>query len=226
MIEMEVSSGNVYADLGFIDAEEMLVKARLVNKIEEIHAQYININRQKIRGYDLLTRYQDDFAIGKLTIESQFTYLTEDATVLFDSPLEGGTTIENEVGAIGRPKLVGNLITSLKRGDFTWTWGMDYIHGTKRLTPLSANFGNNPPYFGFEGAVYDTKMKRRLYHHISMMYEQPKWEMLVGVRNIFDAKPDVISGGIRGDMIGNFPVSATQYDLFGISLFARVNYKF
>ena len=32
----EVGSRNVYADLGFPDAEEMLVKAQLVSKISEI----------------------------------------------------------------------------------------------------------------------------------------------------------------------------------------------
>jgi predicted XRE-type DNA-binding protein len=35
-IAMERSSGNVYADLGFRDAAEMLVKAQLVAKIGEI----------------------------------------------------------------------------------------------------------------------------------------------------------------------------------------------
>lgn len=33
---VEVGSGNVFADLGFPDAEEMLVKARLVHEIDRI----------------------------------------------------------------------------------------------------------------------------------------------------------------------------------------------
>ena len=37
-IEIERSSGNVYSDLGFRDAAEMLVKAQLVAKIGEILA--------------------------------------------------------------------------------------------------------------------------------------------------------------------------------------------
>jgi len=196
------------------------------NKIDEIYATYVNINRQKVRGYDLLARYQDDLSFGRLTIESQFTWLTEDVTVLFDSPLEGGSSIENEVGNIGRPQLVGNVVTSLKRGDFTWTWGMDYIHGTKRLTPLSTTFGNNPPYVGFEGAVYDTHLERRLYHHVSVMYDQPKWDVLVGVRNLFDAKPDALSAAAGYNRYGNIAAFATQYDLYGVSLFARWRYKF
>jgi len=35
-IEIEKSSGNIYADLGLPDSEEMLVKARLAAKIGEI----------------------------------------------------------------------------------------------------------------------------------------------------------------------------------------------
>jgi len=36
MIAIEKSSGNVYADLGFTNADEMLVKAQLAAKISEI----------------------------------------------------------------------------------------------------------------------------------------------------------------------------------------------
>lgn len=36
MVEIEESSGNVYADLGGPDAEEMLVKAQLASKIGDI----------------------------------------------------------------------------------------------------------------------------------------------------------------------------------------------
>jgi len=36
MAEIEKSTGNVYADLGLPDAEEMLIKARLASKIGEI----------------------------------------------------------------------------------------------------------------------------------------------------------------------------------------------
>lgn len=35
-VEVHRGSGNVYADLGYPDAEEMLVKAKLVSKISEI----------------------------------------------------------------------------------------------------------------------------------------------------------------------------------------------
>ena len=35
-MEVEIGTGNVYADLGYGDADEMLIKAQLVTKISEI----------------------------------------------------------------------------------------------------------------------------------------------------------------------------------------------
>ncbi len=39
MSKIELSAGNVYADLGYSQAEEMMVKARLAFKIGEIIKQ-------------------------------------------------------------------------------------------------------------------------------------------------------------------------------------------
>jgi predicted XRE-type DNA-binding protein len=35
-VNVEIGTGNVYADLGYADADEMLIKAQLVSKIAEI----------------------------------------------------------------------------------------------------------------------------------------------------------------------------------------------
>ena len=60
MIEIEKSTGNVYADLGLADAQEMLVKARLASKIGEIikrqnftqqqAAEVLNMTQPKVSG--------------------------------------------------------------------------------------------------------------------------------------------------------------------------------
>lgn len=194
------------------------------NGIEEIFATYVNINKQKVSGFDLLVRYEDDFSFGQLTVESQFTYTKEDVTQLFDSPLAGGSTISDYAGGIGRPKLVGNIVTSLERGDWTYTWGMDYVDETKRLTPVSST--GSYTYFGHANAVVDTTADSRLYHSFSVNYDQPKWSMLLGVRNLLNEKPDTVSAAAGYSRYGNVPVDATQYDYLGVSLFARLNYKF
>ena len=191
------------------------------NKIEEVYASYINVNKQKVRGYDLLTRFEKDMAFGKLDIEGQFTYMLEDFEETFNPTLSSGYATNNRNGAIGRPKLVGNVRAAIERGDWTYTWFTEYVDETKRLTPLASR-----TYQGQANAIWDTVAEQRLYHTASVHFERPNWSILVGIRNLLDAKPDTISNGIGYGRYGNIPQSATQYDLFGRTLFTRFSYKF
>src|SRR5690606_21794152 len=188
--------------------------------ITDVFATYININKQKTRGYDLLASYDNDFAWGKLEVEASFTYTTENFYLLFDSAEESGQTRDDLTGYIGYPELVGNLRAGLTRGDFTYTWFMDYVGET-------SNFDLDPTftYQGFEGAQRDIWAEERLYHSVSLRYNQPKWSMLVGIRNVFNDEPPTVSTGVA-TRYGNIPAFATQYDLYGRTLFARFNYKF
>ena len=190
------------------------------NMVTEIYQSYINVNQQKVSGYDLLARYEDDFSFGKLEIQGEFTYTKEDVSLLFDDPESGGLTRENNVGNIGRPELVGNLRTALTRGDWMYTWFMDYVGETKNLD-LSPTF----TYQGYAGATRDLVADSALYHTVSVRYEQPKWSLLVGVRNLMDKAPPEVSTG-AATRYGNVPAFATQYDLYGRTLFARIDYKF
>lgn len=190
-------------------------------KITDVFAQYINVNSQRVRGYDLLARMDKDLSFGKLEIEGQFTYTVEDLSLLFDDPESGGLTRSNNVGYVGNPKLVGNTRVGLKRGDLTYTWGMDYTHSTRNLD-ISETFTYN----GFQNAVRDITAESRLYHNVSVRWEQPKYSVLIGVRNLLDKDPPLISSSAGVTRYGNTPAFATQYDLYGRSLFARFNYKF
>ena len=191
--------------------------------IDEVFATYVNINRQKVSGYDLLARYEGDFNIGQLTVESQVTYTKEDIYELFDSPLAGGATISDFVGGIGRPQVVGNGTARLKRGDVTYSYGLDYVHATKRLTPLSAS--GIYTYAGWRDAVADTRADSRLYHSASVQWSFPKYDFMLGIANLTDKKPDVISSA-TGTRLGNVPINSTQYDLLGRQLFGKVTFRF
>lgn len=190
------------------------------NKIEEIYATYININKQKVRGYDLLTRYDGDYAFGKVSLEGQFTYMTEDFSQTFSTTSASGFITSDRNGTIGRPKLVGNLTAMLTRNDFTYTWGMNYVDTTRPI-----GLSETVTYQGWPGAQRDITAESRLYHSVSVRYAQPKWSLLVGVSNVFNTAPDPVSSGFT-NVYGNAPINATQYDYYGRSLFARYNYKF
>lgn len=73
-IEFEISSGNVFADLGIEDAEEELTKAQLVWEIEQIikkkkltqikAAKIMGINQPKVSA--LIRRKLDGFSVERL----------------------------------------------------------------------------------------------------------------------------------------------------------------
>ncbi|KAF1726645.1 TonB-dependent receptor domain-containing protein [Pseudoxanthomonas japonensis] len=192
--------------------------------ITDIYATYININKQKTRGYDLLARYEDDFSFGKLELETQFTYTKENYYLLFADPQSGGQVRSDQTGYIGYPQLVGSFRAGLTRGDFTYTWFMDYIGETENLD-LDPNYRYQVVAPTAPNAYRDIWAESRLYHAVSVRYEQPKWSLLLGVRNVFDADPPQVSSGVA-TRYGNVPAFATQYDYYGRTLFARLNYKF
>lgn len=188
--------------------------------VTEIYQSYININRQLVRGYDLLTRYDNDFSFGSLELEAQVTYTKEDVSLLFEDPESGGLTRYNNVGYIGRPQLVGNFRAALKRDDWTYSYFLEYYDETENLD-LSETFTYN----GYQNARRDITAERAFYHTLSARYEQPNWSLLVGIENVLNTKPAMVSTG-AATRYGNVPAFATQYDLYGRSLFARWNYKF
>ena len=189
-------------------------------KIEEVRNQYININSQRTRGYDLNVNYDDTFSFGKLGVEAQFTYTLEDLVSLFDSAEASGFSTEDQVGFIGRPQLVGRITTMLEKNDWSLLWSMDYVHGTKNRD-LDEFF----TYFGFENAWRDIRAERRMYHTVSARYSHDNWSLLFGIQNLFNAEPPQVSGGVA-TRYGNVSAFATQYDYYGRTPFVRLSYKF
>lgn len=188
--------------------------------ITDVYATYVNVNMQRVRGYDLLARFDKEFSFGKLEVEGQFTYTLEDVSFVFDDPESSGLSRYNNVGYIGRPELTGNLRIGLKRGDWNYTWSMDYVDETRNLD-LSPTFTYNK----WENAIRDVVAESRLYHTLSVRYDQPKWSLLFGINNVMDKAPPTVSSGVA-TRYGNTPAFATQYDLLGRTFFTRFNFKF
>lgn len=190
------------------------------NRITDIYSVYVNINRERTRGYDLQLNYSNDFSFGKLSAEAQVTYTMSDVTQLFDSAAASGLSSSEQVGYIGRPKTVGRSVISLKRGDWTYTWNGDYVSTTKEK-----DLSNVYTYLGYVGATRDIKAGWQFLNNVSVGYERGHWGVLVGIRNVFDTEPNLISPS-AGTVVGNTPLYASQYDWYGRTIFARMNYKF
>ncbi|MHB1059096.1 MAG: TonB-dependent receptor plug domain-containing protein [Rhodanobacter sp.] len=189
--------------------------------ITDVYGSYININRERTRGYDLQINYDKDFSFGKLSADAQVTYTIEDSYQLFSTAEASGFTKENQVGDIGRPKTVGIGNVSLERGDWTFAWQGRYVSTTHAMD-VDPTLDD---YFGYAGARIDTKAGWQFLHSVSVAYEKGHWGVMLGVRNMFDKKPDLISTN-AGTVVGNSPLYASQYDWYGRTFFARLNYKF
>jgi len=190
------------------------------NMITDIHSTYVNINRERTRGYDLQVNYDNDFSFGKLSADAQVTYMMEDTYQLFDSASASGFTTSDQIGYIGRPRTVGIADLSLKRGDWTYSWQGQYVSSTSNM-----DIDNVFTYQGYPGAVRDIKAGWQFRHSVSVAYDRDHWGLLFGVRNLFDKAPDLISPS-AGTTYGNVPIYASQYDWYGRTFFARLNYKF
>ena len=190
--------------------------------ITEIRDTYINVNEQRVKGIDLNLRYDHDFAFGNLVVENQTTWYGQNVQQLFDPTLVSGFDTTDNVGTVTSPEWVSNLRASLRRDDWTFNYYVQYFSTTDD-SPFTDEVDS---YFGYEDAIYDIDAKSRFYQNISVFYQQAKWDVLVGINNLFDKGPDPYSTGGARNRRGNIPVSASQYDLLGRRVFARVNYRF
>ena len=188
--------------------------------ITEIYAQYVNINKQRVRGYDLTTNWDHEFGFGEFGVEAQVTYTLEDVAQIFDSAEASGLSDSDQLGYVGRPDLVANIGLNLRRGDWTYNWLSTYVGETS-----NTDITNTFTYQGRPNSYRDITADARHYHTVSVSYVQPDWEVLVGIANVFDKEPPVMSTG-TATRYGNIPAFATQYDLYGRTPYVRLKYRF
>ena len=189
--------------------------------ILEVRDSYLNVNEQRVKGVDMNLRYDHDFSFGSFVLENQTTWYSENVQQLFDPALVSGFDTTDYVGTVGNPDLVSNLRASLNRDDWTFTYYFQYVGETDD----SLFVDETGSYFGYEDARFDITMGAAFFQNLSVFYQQDKWDLLVGINNIFDKQPGVVSDVYRSRR-GNVPIAATQYDLLGRRLFARVNVRF
>ena len=188
--------------------------------ITSVMDTFVNVNKQAVKGVDMNFRWNQDFSFGQLVVEAQSTWYKENVQQLFDPSLVEGFDTTDYVGTVGSPDFLTNLRASLTRNDWTFNYYLQYVSETDD----SLFVDPTGTYFGAD-AVYDITMDQVFYHNISVFYQTEKWDFLLGINNLLDEAPDVVSDVYRSRH-GNVPVAATQYDLVGRRLFARFNIRF
>lgn len=189
--------------------------------IETVNDSFINVNNQVTEGWDLTVRYEKEFNFGTLLIESQGTYTLVDRVNLFDPSLASGFDTDDFNETIGDPKFTANTRLSITRGDWTYSWFMNYI----------GNMDNSPydnevfTYFGFPDARRDITTPAVRYYDASVRWEGPRMTVIGGINNVLDEDPPGVSEG-QTPRYGNIPAFASQYDILGRSAFVSLSTSF
>jgi iron complex outermembrane receptor protein len=188
--------------------------------VATVNDSYINVNSQSTRGIDITLRYEHEFDFGNLIIDVSATNTLEDVINLFDPNLASGFATNDFNGTIGDPEWVGDAQIQLRRGDFTYSWFIDYIGPTDNevFFPASIN------YFGRPARLINST-DDWLSHDVAVRWQGDNLTVTGGVANVFDAQAPVISED-AGQRLQNHPVAGTQYDLRGRTYFLRVGYNF
>jgi iron complex outermembrane receptor protein len=186
--------------------------------ILSVDASYRNIPTQRTKGFDLNASFEHDLSFGKLEIEGETTRTTYDKTELFLG------RVQDYNGLVGEPKWVADVQTRLRRGDWTFTWTVNY-------TGKGDNFG----YEEEEGEVElsysgPSTIITGVKEIFTVRYQTEKYEVIGGVSNLLDKQPPVVSySDAPGSVlrIGNAPLSSQYLSLYeGRGVFLSLNRKF
>ncbi len=181
--------------------------------ITDVRDVYINIANQIDRGLDLTARYRRDFDFGRLSVNLQATWTLKNATAIFS-----GNSVDNN-GSVGNPDFTSVINTRFDHGDWTGFWSVDVI-GKASQSDFLAN--------GDLNSTKTTRFKVRtepvIYHTLSLRKHFDTWDLLVGVRNVFDEHPPAISPAAVGAFGDS--VAASQYDYVGRRAFINISHRF
>jgi iron complex outermembrane receptor protein len=204
--------------------------------INTVNDQFINIASQTNRGVDVAVNVRHDLgAWGRVGLTADMTWQTKD-----DFQLLPGSPITSDNGEAGSPDWVGDFrlnwetpIEGLKA-----FYGVNVIGGTSDVDDFleangdpcldSFNTESTPPTPIYGTYCPDLTAPTVFYHNASLTYAfMERFELTVGVSNIFDRRPPRVSvfNGAEITMIGPV-IAASQYPFVGRRAFVNLSADF
>ncbi len=188
------------------------------NRIEPVYDHYINIARQINTGWDFAIDYSIEILFGQLDLMARYTRQDKSERELFlGKP-------EDKNGEFGNPKETATFNASLKNGEWSYNWGIQYFGAVSNVEREGDGL---IPYDGEDVRVILSAGSWQ-YHSFSVTreFENSGWLVTAGAANVFDKRPPRVSTrGVDLDYIGD-SAFYSQYDFIGRRFFADVTYKF
>lgn len=193
--------------------------------IDTVRASFLNIAEQNNRGFDLTTRWFNDFSWGTLSLDSQTTWTLESNQATFAN---FGTDFLGDVGA---PELVGNVNLSVERGPWTAFWGFDWIGAQDNKEDRIRNGQSLFQVIDGRTTRLKTNAEFTGFHSLSLAYEADDgmldgWRIIGGVANLFDELPPQASSAAVGTQGNSIFSSQYQEGIYGRRAFLRLSKSF
>ena len=206
-----------YNSLNFSAEECDLVGERNQNgELTGVNSSYINVAIERSLGYDITVRADREFSFGDLSVDILATRL-----LAYQYGL-GDEKPTNYAGRHSYPNWRGESDVRFQWRDFTFIWTADYVGSTDE-EPVYALPGD-------ESVTNIAEAADKFFHNLSIRYRDPnrRFQVIVGVRNIFDVSPPVVGWSgfspSTGTAVGyNIPLGS-GYSLFDRRIFASFSY--
>ena len=172
---------------------------------------FVNLATDKVKGYDLTARYTNNVGIGKLRVNLNLTKFDTHSNKLFPED-----PVNEENGTLNNPKWSGGLDLNYEVKAWRFYYGLEWVQGTSSY----AYRGEDPA-----TSTFKLDVPNYMLHTASVRYKATNWEATVGVRNLLDKKPPVISAQAGYNRVGNSPLYS-GYDYVGRTLFVNLSTTF
>jgi outer membrane receptor protein involved in Fe transport len=173
---------------------------------------YINVAKNTVKGIDFVASYDRELGPGRFDIGAEAV-----RTLKWISQVDPDSDPTDFVGSIGLPKWAGTGHVGYKTGGWYFRWGVDFIgHTDDRFITED---------LGFDPATYDFHVKDYWLHTASVRWENKRYSVTAGVRNVFDKNPPKITAEDPFvNTISNVPLQS-GWDFRGRTFFVNLSAK-
>jgi len=187
-----------------------LIARNPVSNALTVSDSYINLATQIVRGIDYTVRYTRKFGSVRLRLSGQLTNYLEQSNKLFQTD-----PLIDYNGLLNTPKWTGTGEMVLQWKKLKFRYGLDWIQHTSSYD-----------YYGEIAATSSYQLATPDYflHSTSIQYDTARYSLTVGVQNLFDRNPPMISQGVLS-RVGNAPLYS-GYDYLGRRFFVNLKAKF
>ncbi len=176
--------------------------------IAQINDSYFNIDQKTQKGYDLTARWNFELGEVDFTADLRATLIDEFKRNLF------GGRVEDLNGSIGYAESNAQFDLQANIRDWTLYYGFDYIEGQEDYSINEIDPATS---------IFDLDTDDIYYHDVAARYNGDGWSAQIGIQNVADETPELVSDVIA--FVGNAPFQ-TGYDWRGRTFFLNLTKGF